>query len=123
MDKEEFKRLERAENKAYKKRSKQALYDWGVQFEEQISEKLRIAYDKKFESELAQSIDFFIIAIAYTLHFSEKTKFGTKRLNEIMEDITATVDMFTKQEYSPEEYKKALEDEHIKLNCLRKDKI
>ena len=122
MDKEEFKRLERAENKAYKKHSKEALYDWGIQFEETLIKKLNIEYEKKFKKDLAESIDNFVIAIVYVLHFSEKTKFGPKRLQEFMKDIESTVDMFTRNEYTPEEYKKILEDDNIFIETIFKEK-
>ena len=121
MAKEEFKRLQRADNKAFKRKSKEALYDWGIQFEEQINNKLNQMYEKKFKEELAFSIDCFIIAIMYTLHFSETTNFGPKRLNNIMKDINATVDMFTRKEYSPEEYKKILEDDGIFFDSVTKE--
>ena len=119
MDKNEFRRLELAARKADKKGNKQALYDWGIQLEQQLEEKLRTEYEKMFEQDLESSIDCFIIAIMYTLHFSEITKLGPKRLKAIMEDITATVDMFNTGEYSPEEYKKILEKEKIYFNIKR----
>lgn len=115
MDKEEFKRLERAMAKTNKKANKQALYDWGIQFEETLLEKLRIEYEKKFKKDLATSIDYFVIAINYVLHFNEKCKFGAKRLKDVMDDITATVDMFTRGEYSPEDYIKELKAAGIDL--------
>lgn len=116
MEKEEFKRLERAWVKANKKNNKQALYDWGVQLENQIIDGVRKEFEKKLKHDLSQSIDYFLISLMYVLHFSEKTKFGAKRLNEVMADVTATVDMFTTGEYSPEEYKKILEEDGIFLN-------
>lgn len=123
MDKEEFKRLERAENKSYKKRSKQALYDWGIQFEETISERLRIEYENKFKKELEYSIECFIVAIMYALHFSETTNFGAKRLKNIMTDIESTVDMFYRGEYSPDEYKEILAKDNIFLENITKERI
>ena len=123
MDKEEFKRLQRAENKAFKRKSKEALYDWGIQFEECINNKLNEMYEKKFKKELSYSIDCFVIAIMFTLHFGEKTKFGSKRLNEIMKDINTTVDMFRTGEYSPQEYKQMLLNDNIILDkILMEDK-
>ena len=115
MDKEEFKRLQRAEEKSFKRKSKQALYDWGIQFEEYINDKLNKMYEKKFKEELGYSIDCFTIALMFTLHFGETTKFGSKRLNNIMEDINSTVEMFKTGEYSPDEYKKMLKDDGIIL--------
>ena len=119
MDKYEFKRLERAEEKSYKKRSKQALYDWGIQFENQIIEATEKRYEEKFKKELEVSIDSFIIAIMYALHFSEETNFDGNKCSEFMKEISATVDMFYSGEYSPEEYKKILEKDGIFLNNIK----
>lgn len=120
MNKDEFKRLERANAKALKKNNKQALYDWGIQFEEQLMNELNKHYEERFRKELLEVIDNFLIAMAYTLHFSEKTKFGPKRINEIMEDLMATVDMFKRGEYSPEEYRETLAKDKIYLNKEKK---
>ena len=119
MDRNEFRRLERAAEKANKNKNKQALYDWGLQLEQQIRNELEQAYEIKFKQDLEASIDTFLLAIMYVLHFSETTKFGNKRLNDIMEDITATVNMFYTGEYSPEDYKKQLEEDGIKLNKIK----
>ena len=120
MDRNEFKRLERAMDKCDKRRNKQALYEWGIQFEKQIMDATEKAYEEKFKKDLEASVDAFIIAIMYTLHFSEKTKFGPKRCNEIMQDIVATVNMFYDGEYSPEEYKEILAKDKIYLNNIKK---
>ena len=52
MDKEEFKRLQRAEAKTFKRKSKEALYDWGIQFEKTIIDKLNIEYRKQYRNQL-----------------------------------------------------------------------
>ena len=91
MDKNELKRLERADDKAHKRKSREPLYEWGIQLEKQLEEKIRKFYEEKFRKDMSKSIEWYIIAIAYTLHFNEKCKFGRKRLQDIMEDLTATV--------------------------------
>ena len=121
MDKNELKRLERADDKAHKKRSREPLYEWGIQLERQLEDKIRNHYDKKFKEQLGQSIDWYIIAIAYTLHFNEKCKFGPKRIQDVLEDLTATVDMFSRGEYSPQEYKEILKNEGIILNNISEE--
>ena len=115
MDKEEFKRLQRADEKAFKRKSKQALYDWGIQFEEQINNKLNEMYEKKFQEEISYSIDCFTVALMFVLHNSETTKFGAKRLNAIMKDVNATVDLFRTEEYTPDDYRKMLAEDGIFL--------
>ena len=121
MDKEEFKRLQRAEAKAFKRKSKEALYDWGIQFEKTIIDKLNIEYRKQYRNQLNTSINHFIIAIAYTLHFSEETAFDNAKINELLKDVKATVEMFGNQEYSPAEYIKELEKDGIFLEILKKE--
>lgn len=122
MDKNEFKRLERAEEKAYKKRSKQALYDWGIQFENQIIEATEKRYEEKFKQDLKASVDAFIIALMYTLHFSEETQYNAEKCSEVMKDVVATVNMFYEGEYSPEEYKKELAKDEIYLEDIEEEK-
>ena len=121
MDKEEFKRLERAEAKAFKRKSKQALYDWGLQFEKTMMDKLEVEYHKHYKEQVNTSINHFIIAIAYTLHFSEETNFDNTKINELLKDVKATVEMFGTKEYSPAEYLKELEKDDIKLEILKKE--
>lgn len=122
MDKNELKRLERADDKAHKKRSREPLYEWGIQLEKQIEEKIRKFYEEKFRKDMSKSIEWYIIAIAYTLHFNEKCKFGRKRLQDIMEDLTATVDLFGTKEYTAEDYLKQLEEDGIILNNREEEK-
>lgn len=121
MDKNELKRLERADDKAHKKKSREPLYEWGIQLERQLEDKIRKHYNEEFEKQLGQSIDWYIIAIAYTLHFNEKCKFGPKRIKDVLEDLIATVDMFSRGEYSPQEYKEILKNEGIILNNISEE--
>lgn len=100
VDRNELRRLERAA----REKDKKHLLEWAEQFENQI----RQEYENAFQKELAEAIDNFCIAIAYALRFSEKTKFGNKRIKEFMDDVFVTVDMFTKGEYSPEDYRQEL---------------
>ena len=80
MDKNELKRLERADDKAHKKRSREPLYEWGIQLEKQLEDKIQKFYEKKFKENLMQSIEWYIIAITYTLHFNEKCKFRKEKI-------------------------------------------
>ena len=90
IDMNEIRRLQ----KAARDGNKQHLADWFLQFDEQVrnehkkyaedvimkaNREMRAEYEKAFKEELAEAIDNYIIAIAYTLKFSELTKFGPKR--------------------------------------------
>lgn len=105
MDKNELRRLE----KAAREKDKKHLLEWGKQFEDQI----RQEYERNFKKELSDAVNNFCVAIVYTLHFCELTKFGNKRINEFMEDLFETIELFRLKAYNPEDYKKQLRDEGI----------
>lgn len=106
IDKNEIKRLK----KALKEENPEKLLDWIKGFEEQIA----FEYKKYFDKELVEFIDYYGIAMAYTLKFSELTNFGAKRFNSFMEDVMSTVDMYTTGEADPVEYMKELQKAGIK---------
>lgn len=83
------------------------------EYEDSIRAELKREYEDKYLTDLGNSIDWYRISIFFVLHFGEKTKFGQKRLLEVMKDITATVDLFTKREYNPLDYLKMLNDDGI----------
>lgn len=105
VDRNEIRRLQ----KAAKDGNKLALGAWATQFENQIRQELDKQYEEMYKQQLADSIDTFCIAIAYTAHFSESIRLGKKRLPEFMEDLFVTVDMFRRGEYNPNDYRKELE--------------
>ena len=105
LNRNEIRRLE----KAAREKNKSHLQDWLSQFEEQ----LRIEYEKNFEDELGEAVDHLLIAISYSLHFSEETRFGRKRLNRFMNDLIAVTEGFRTGDFNPEDYKKQLEDDGI----------
>lgn len=126
IDMNEIRRLQ----KAARDGNKQKLIDWFLQFDEQVrseyerdsrkileenSKELIEHYEKAFKEELENAIDNYIIAITYTLKFSELTKFGPKRIREFLDDMASTVNMFSTGEYSPEEYKQILKNNGIEL--------
>lgn len=112
VDRNEIRRLQ----KAAKDGNKLALGAWASQFENQIKDELEREFEKSYKQQLAESIDVFCIAIAYTAHFSEAIKLGKKRLPEFMEDLFVTVDMFRRGEYNPKDYKEELEKCGIYFN-------
>lgn len=101
----EMRRLE----KAAREKDKMVLAEWAGQFEEQM----RKEYERKFQEELADSIDNFILTIIYVLHYNESTKFGRKRLDSFMSDLLATIDNFNNKTYNPEDYRKELAEDGI----------
>ena len=109
VTRDEIRRLQ----KAVKDNNKQKLWEWAIQFEKQISQEYEKVLEKEIQSQLAESIDIFILTIIYTLHFNEKTRFGDKRISDFMEDLFETVDMFKRGEAVPDDYRKQLADDGI----------
>ena len=105
----ELRRLE----KAAKDKNKMKLAEWAEQFEIQVAKKYNNYYEKQYQEILSDSISNFLIAIVYTLHFNEKCKFGNDRISDFMDDLMAVVEGFKTGEYTPEEYKKELEQQKI----------
>lgn len=96
FNRDEIRRLQ----KAARDNNKTALRDWLIQYDNAI----RQEYDKAYKDELSSSIDNFMIAVAYTAHFSETTELDKDSLPEFMEDLFVTIDMFRLKEYIPQEY-------------------
>ncbi len=118
----EIRRLE----KAAKDKNKAKLIEWGIAFEKMIKDVYDKEYDKAFKKDFENVVDTFCLAIAYTLHFNEKTKFGKNRTINFINDLFVTVDLFRTGEYSPEDYRKQLEEEGIffsDVQKVRKEKL
>ena len=112
MDKNEIRRLQ----KAARDNNKLALGMWASQFEDSLRREYELNYEKAFQLELSDSLNNFMIATAYTVHFSETTHLDKDTLPDFIEDLLVTVDMFRTGEYNPDEYKKILDDCGIKFD-------
>ena len=66
FDKNELRRLE----KAVKDKNRTKVADWAKQFEEQVKQQYEKVFEDKFKNDLEASIEIFMIAIAYALHFN-----------------------------------------------------
>ena len=108
INREEIRRLE----KAAREKDKRKLLDWAKQYEDAV----RRQYESLYQEEISNSINNFIIAIAYTAHFSEETHLGKKKLPEFMSDLFVTVDMFRTGETDANKYMKDLEKCGIKFD-------
>lgn len=93
-----------------------ALSMWASQFEKQISQELKERYDKKYEEDLSEAIDTFCLSIAYVLMFSESTMMDKKDIPEFMDDLFATVSLFTNGEYKPEDYSSQLKENGVLID-------
>lgn len=111
FDTNELNRLQRCA----KNKDKNEIRKWGQDFEHRINEKYYELYKKQYVIWLEETFKDLDIALMYTLHFNEYTKFGNKRLKSVMDDIAESLRGFYKKEFNREEYKKMLEDDGIKL--------
>lgn len=116
-------KLSRDEYRRIKSMSKEDMERWLSNRNTMMYETLRKEFEHNYQEELQCSIDCFITAIAYSLHFSEETHFGRKRLGSFLEDMYVTVDMFRTGEYKPEEYEAELSKAGIKINSYDYDRI
>ena len=95
--------MNRSDRRKYAKKinTPQKLEQFSNQMNTRLRKEYEIAYQKKYKEDLGNSIDLFLLAIVYTLHFNEKTKFGNNRIQDFMEDLLVTVDYFRTGEYDP----------------------
>ena len=101
LNRNEIRRLE----KAAREKDKKHLLEWAIQFKDSI----RRIFEKEYQDEIQTSVDNFMIAVAYTLYFSEETVIRNKKdVGEFMSDLFSTLDLYRTGEYNPQEYKDIL---------------
>lgn len=121
LDRNEIRRLE----KAAREKNKKHLVEWAIQFEQSIHKML----DKEHEQETQISMDIVMIAVAYTLYFSEETVIKDKKdISEFMADLFVTIDLYRTGEYKPQEYEDILKGVGVIIDSYNyskpyKDKI
>ena len=69
------------------------------------------------------SIQNFIAAIGYTLHFNEDLHLEKDELASFMDDLFVSVDLFRSGEYNPEDYTDQLKEDGIILSKYNYSKI
>ena len=111
FDKNELRRLE----KAAREKDKNKLIEWGTIFEKRIVD----LYEKEYINILQDSINNFMIAMIFVLHFNEKTKFGVKRIDDFMDDFIEVVKGFSRGEFNPQEYEDMLNEDKIILKRIK----
>lgn len=109
--------MNRKQRRDYAKKinTPQKLEKFSKHLDYNLRKEYQKAYEKKYEEDLLNSIDIFILAIIYTLHFNEKTRFGNNRIEDFMNDLFVTVDNFRTGEYDPEEYRQILKKDGINV--------
>lgn len=109
--------MNRADRRKYAKNinTPAKLQSYSRHLDTKLRQEYQKAYEEKYKEDLGNSIDIFILAIIYTLHYNEKCNFGNARIKDFMEDLFVTVDYFRTGEYDPEDYRKKLLEEGINV--------
>ena len=108
-------KLNRDEYRTIKGMSKEQMERWLQGYYNVIYNNLRKEFEDAYKDELDSSIQNFITAIAYTLHYNEEVHLQRDELVSFMDDLFVSVDMFRKGEYRPEEYEEQLKEDGIEI--------
>ena len=106
-------RLSRDEFRTLKGFSKEQMEKWLQSYYNVTYNSLRKEFNDAYKDELDSSVQNFITAIAYTLHYNEDVHLQHDELNSFMEDLFVSVEMFRKGEYNPEDYREQLKEDGI----------
>lgn len=115
MEESKIVKLNRDEYRTIKGMSKEQIERWLRGYYNVIYNNLRKEFEDAYKDELDSSIQNFITAIAYTLHYNEEVHLQRDELVSFMDDLFVSVDMFRKGEYRPEEYEEQLKEDGIEI--------
>lgn len=115
MEESKIVKLNRDEYRTIKGMSKEQMEKWLQGYYNVIYNNLRKEFEDAYKDELDSSIQNFITAIAYTLHYNEEVHLQRDELVSFMDDLFVSVDMFRKGEYRPEEYEEQLKEDGIEI--------
>lgn len=116
-------KLSRDEFRTLKGFSKDQMEKWLQGYYNITYNSLRKEFEDAYKDELDSSVQNFITAIAYTLHYSEDAHLQHDELNSFMEDLFVSVEMFRKGEYNPEEYREQLREDGIEIAKYDYDRL
>ena len=116
-------KLSRDEFRTLKGFSKEQMENWLQGYYNVTYNSLRKEFESAYKDELDSSVQNFITAIAYTLHYNEDVHLQHDELNSFMEDLFVSVEMFRKGEYNPEEYREQLREDGIEIAKYDYDRL
>lgn len=116
-------KLSREEFRNIKSFSKEQMEKWLQGYYNMTYNALRKEYNNAYKIELDNSIQNFIIAIAYTLHFNEGLHLQSDDMVSFMEDLFITVDLFRTGEYNPDDYREQLREDGIEIAKYDYDRL
>lgn len=123
MEESKIVKLNRDEYRTIKGMSKEQMEKWLQGYYNVIYNNLRKEFEDAYKDELDSSIQNFITAIAYTLHYNEEVHLQRDELVSFMDDLFVSVDMFRKGEYRPEEYEEQLKEDGIEIAKYDYDRL
>ena len=115
MEESRIMKLNRDEYRTIKSMSKEQMEKWLYNRNVTTYNALRKEFEDAYKDELDSSVQNFITAIAYTLHYNEEVHLQNDELASFMDDLFVSVDMFRKGEYRPEEYRDQLREDGIEI--------
>ena len=116
-------KLNRDEFRNLKSFSREQMEKWLQGYYNLTYNSLRKEFNEAYKDELDSSVQNFITAIAYTLHYSEEVHLQRDELNSFMEDLFVSVEMFRKGEYNPEDYREQLREDGIEIAKYDYDRL
>ena len=116
-------RLSRDEFRNLKGFSKEQMERWLQGYYNITYNSLRKEFESAYKDELDSSIQNFITAIAYTLHYNEEIHLQHDELASFMDDLFVSVELFRKGEYNPEDYREQLRADGIEIAKYDYDKL
>lgn len=115
--------MNRDEYRKIKAMSKEQIEEWLSRKHNLMYSRLRKDFNEAYEDELNNSIQNFITAIAYTLHYNEDLHLEKDEMASFMEDLFVTTDLFRTGEYKPKDYEKQLKEDGVILEKYDNDKM
>lgn len=116
-------KLSRDEYRNIKNMSKETMEKWLSNRNASMYNQLRKVFEKEYQDEIDCTINNFLIAIAYTLVFTEEINLEKGAAAGVIEDLLVTVDMFKTGEYKSEDYEKALKEEGVSFEKYDYSKV
>lgn len=116
-------KLNRDEFRNLKSFSREQMEKWLQGYYNVTYNSLRKEFESAYKDELDSSVQNFITAIAYTLHYNEDVHLQHDELNSFMEDLFVSVDLFRKGEYNPEDYREQLREDGIEIAKYDYDRL
>lgn len=116
-------KLNRDEYRNLKSFSREQMEKWLQGYYNVTYNSLRKEFESAYKDELDNSIQNFITAIAYTLHYNEEVHLQRDELVSFMDDLFVSVDMFRRGEYNPEDYREQLREDGIEIAKYDYDRL